>query len=120
MYKKTNLLSEPVSPEIAAFCVRVENHLQREGYPDVTGWEQIPLPFLIRQLESKVKELLTLESRPGELFVEMVVIGSISMMAAELAARQSRAERGKADLRGHLLLKSRMMCPNGSSRGGQE
>lgn len=115
--KKTSVLSEPVSPEVAAFCIQMEGKLQREGYPDVTSWEHFPTHFLVRQLESKVKELRALETRPGELFVKMLTIGSLAMMLAELSSRQSRTDRGKSP---DIILSPRMLCPTGTSRGGQE
>jgi hypothetical protein len=97
MYKKTNTLGTPVSPEIAAFSVVMEAKLQLEGYDIIQSWEGIPLPTLIRQLEAKIQKLKATDlSNPHDIFTKAVVIGSLAMMVAELSARK---QEGKSDLK---------------------
>jgi hypothetical protein len=123
MYKKTKTLGEPVSPEIAAFSVVMENKLQREGFGDVGEWEGIPIPFLIRQLESKIRVLkgLDADANPSEVFAKAAVIGTVAMMLAELTARKRKKpfdlrDESKSD----IILTPRMVCANGTSRGEPE
>jgi len=99
MYKKTNTLGTPVSPEIAAFSVVMEAKLQLEGYDIIQSWEGIPLPTLIRQLEAKIQKLKATDlskAHPHDIFTKAVVIGSLAMMVAELSARK---QEGKSDLK---------------------
>ena len=91
MYKKMKTLEVPVSPEVAAFAVVMETKLQMEGYDHVQSWEGIPLQQLAKQLAMKIHKLEAIDlekADPHEVFTKAVVIGSLAMMLAELAAKK--------------------------------
>ena len=119
---KTKTLTDPVSLEIAAFAVVVETKLQREGYDLAESWKGIPVQTLVRQLESKIKGLQSIDvnTSPNEFFAKVVVIGSLTMMLAELSSRKQKnpfdLKNGKMD----IILTAPKMCSTGPSRAGQE
>lgn len=95
MYKRMKTLSIPVSPEVAAFSVVMETKLQMEGYDHVQSWENIPLEDLVKQLNLKIRKLQEVDlskANPHEVFTKAVVIGSLSMMLAELTARMKESQ----------------------------
>lgn len=125
MYKKTKTLGEPVSPEIAAFAVVLENKLQREGFGEAESWGDIPIPFLIRQLESKVRALKDLDADncPSEVFAKAAVIGTLSMLLAELVSRKRKKPFDMKDDKSDIIFTPLRVCANGAnvpSRGEPE
>lgn len=95
MKNKSNHLSAPIGPEVAAFAVVMEARLTREGYDQASSWEGIPMLKLLNQLVAKAKRLEVADpTNASEVFNKAVIIGNLAMMMAEKASRRMEQELG--------------------------